>query len=111
MPERSTIVLILTAMALNLPLYADKKKTPNVKKSASLVWPLPPQKPRVKYLTSLANNTDIEPPKKSGWLQRLIDEDNTRNIIGLKQPSGIAVDSKERVYVADTLGGAVCLRQ
>jgi len=107
-PRRLFVVFALAAaVTLNLPLHAGKKPAPPVKKPANLVWPLPPQKPRVKYLVSLANNMDVEPPKQNGWLQKLINEDATPNVIGMQQPSGIAVDSKDRIYVADTLGGAV----
>ena len=107
MRRRCTMIVFLAAVALAPPLNAGKKKTPDVKKPANLVWPLPPEKPRVKYLATLANNTDVEPPKKKGWLQKLINEEDTHNVIGIKQPSGIAVDSKDRIYVADTLGGIV----
>jgi DNA-binding beta-propeller fold protein YncE len=100
--------VFIVALALAPPLNAGRKKAPDVvKKPANLVWPLPPEKPRVKYLMSLANNIDVEPPKKKGWLQKLINEDEVPNVIGMQQPAGIAVDSKERIYVADTLKGIV----
>jgi sugar lactone lactonase YvrE len=102
----ATIVL-LAAWALLPSLNAGKKKAPAVKKPANLVWPLPPEKPRVKYLAALANNTDVEPPKTKGWLQKLINEDATHGVIGMQLPSGIAIDSKDRIYVADNLGGKV----
>jgi DNA-binding beta-propeller fold protein YncE len=98
--------LLLAATIAAGNLHADKK-TPPVKKPVNLVWPLPPQKPRVKFIDYLANNTDVEPPKQKGWLQKLINEDSTTNVIGMKQPAGIAVDSKERIYVADAIAGSV----
>ena len=98
--------LLLAATIAAGNLHADKK-TPPVKKPVNLVWPLPPQKPRVKFIDYLANNTDVEPPKQKGWLQKLINEDSTTNVIGMKQPAGIAVGSKDRIYVADTIAGSV----
>jgi DNA-binding beta-propeller fold protein YncE len=99
--------VLLAAAVLAGNLNADKKAPPPVKKPVNLVWPLPPQKPRIKFLDYLANNTDVEPPKQKGWLQKLINEDASSNVIGMKQPAGIAVDSKERIYVADTIAGTV----
>ena len=49
-------------------LNADKKPPPPVKKPVNLVWPLPPEGPRVKFVDYFANNTDVEPPKQKGWL-------------------------------------------
>jgi hypothetical protein len=99
-------------LSLILPTAASqkgKKKTASAppKKPENLVWPLPPEKPRIKYLTSISSNLDVEPPKKRGWLQKLINEDNPRHVVGFARPSGIAVDSKDRIYVADTNKGVV----
>jgi DNA-binding beta-propeller fold protein YncE len=104
---RSFALALLAGAVFAGNLNADKKTPPPVKKPVNLVWPLPPQKPRVKFIDYLANNTDVEPPKQKGWLQKLINEDASNNVIGMKQPAGIAVDSKDRIYVADTIAGSV----
>ena len=78
-------IIFLATGALHPPLNAEKKKAPEVKKPVNLVWPLPPEKPRVKYLATLSNNTDVEPPKKKGWLQKMINEDVTHNVIGIEE--------------------------
>jgi DNA-binding beta-propeller fold protein YncE len=104
--ERCAAFALATAIAAG-SLNANKKTPPPVKKPVNLVWPLPPQKPRIKFVDYLANNTDVEPPKQKGWLQKLINEDTSSNLIGMKQPAGIAVDSKDRIYVADTIAGSV----
>jgi hypothetical protein len=106
LPGRATLVLLAAGVAIG-NLNAGKKPPVPVKKPVNLVWPLPPQKPRVKFIDYLANNTDVEPPKQKGWLQKLINEDASSNVIGMKQPAGIAVDSKDRIYVADTIAGSV----
>ena len=64
-------------------LTADKKTPPPVKKPVNLVWPLPPQKPRIKFVDYLANNTELEPPKQKGSLQKLINEDASSNVVGM----------------------------
>jgi DNA-binding beta-propeller fold protein YncE len=103
-----TALLLLAAM---IPvLVAGQKKKANQKvpdKVPNLVWPLPPEKPRIRYLGGLSANTDVEPPKKKGWMQKLINEEEAQHVLGLGRPTGIAVDSQERIYVADTAKGAV----
>jgi len=107
LPGRRAALLLLAGLLVTGSSNAEKRPPVPVKKPVNLVWPLPPQKPRVKFLDYLANNTDVEPPKQKGWLQKLINEDASTNVIGMKQPAGIAVDSKDRIYVADTIAGSV----
>ena len=99
------IIVVLLAVA---PAHARKKeKTPQPKKTPELTWPLAPEKPRIKYIGSLSNNSDVEPPKKKGWLAKMINEEDRPNVIGMVRPASVAVDSKDRIYIADTLKGAV----
>lgn len=102
--------IAVAALLLALPAAAEKKGDKGKEARPpvpDLVWPLPPEKPRIKYLGALASNEDVEPPKKKGWLKRLIDEEQTRAVVGMTKPAGVAVDSKERVYVTDSAIGAV----
>ncbi len=106
------VVSLVIALALAAPAACQGKKErkraiSEAKKVPELVWPLPPEKPRIRWLGSLSNNLDVEPPKKRGWLQKLINEQESVNVLGMERPAGIAVDSRERIYVADTLKGAV----
>ena len=57
MRRRLTMIVVLAVSALDPPLHAGKKEAPPVRKPASLVWPLPPEKPKVRYVATLANNT------------------------------------------------------
>lgn len=84
-----------------------KKPAPKSTQPPDLVWPLPPEQPRIRYLHSISGSKDVEPPKKKGWLEKIINEQETDTSVGLDRPAGIAVDSKDRIYVADTLKGAV----
>ena len=100
-------VLAFTFMAIG-PIHGQKKKAGTKEiKVPDLVWPLPPEKPRIRYLGSLSNNLDIEPPKTKGWLQKLINEDEATRIVGMVRPASVAVDSRERIFVADPLRSAV----
>lgn len=104
------LLLLLLIFASILPAIVSGQKKRDeraVAKKVDLVWPLPPEKPRIKYLGSLTGSTDVQPPKKKGWLTKLINEEETQRVIGLGRPAGIAIDTKGRIYVADTFRGAV----
>lgn len=113
--RRTSISLLLLSFfiiaATFLPMIVAGQKKRQGKgepvKTPELFWPLPPEKPRIKYLGMISSNMDVEPPKKKGWLQKLINEDESKRVIGMRRPAGIAVDSQERIYIADTNGGAV----
>ena len=84
-----------------------RKKAAPAAKPENLVWPLPPEKPRIRYLQSLSGSLDVEPPKKKGFIARLINEDEAVTALSFERPAGIALDSRNRIYVTDTLRGAV----
>ena len=86
--------------------------------TSKLVWPLPPDLPRIKFVSEHFG----EPPKpveakpqkkKQGWMDRMAgvqqresgDPKEPSHTLG--QPYGIAIDSKGRVYVGDTFVAAV----
>jgi len=71
---------------------------------SNLVWPSPPDQPRIRFLGQYFGELDLLGKKqiKGGVLERLAGvtitpEERPR----LAQPYGVAVDSKGRVYVAD----------
>jgi DNA-binding beta-propeller fold protein YncE len=104
------LTALLLSAAMVPALVVGQKKKANQRapdKVPDLVWPLPPEKPRIRYLGGLSSNTDVEPPKKKGWMQKLINEEEAQHVTGLGRPTGIAVDSQERIYIADTGKGAV----
>jgi DNA-binding beta-propeller fold protein YncE len=121
--------IALAAMALALAPTAqagkDKKKkdlTQQPQKplidTSKLVWPEPPDIARIRYLTLLEGEEQPPDPtgkrakKKQGWMDRVagVDvQDYTKSapIHFLAKPYGVAVDSKGRVYAADSYVGAV----
>lgn len=81
-----------------------KKSAPSVDLS-QLVWPSPPDQPRILFLGQYSGEFDLLGKKKAraGVLERLAGvnitpEDRPRMV----RPYGVAVDSKGRVMVADT---------
>lgn len=124
------LMLLMAAFPASL-LAAGGKKKPKSDAAAKpaaerpqvdvtkLVWPSPPNIPRVRYVSYFAGmkmevTADGEAPKqKSGWMDRLagVQPENRK---GQKQmpfqllgPYGMAVDSKGNLYVADQKVGAI----
>lgn len=134
------IGLALAALLLALPAdsYAKKKKKKTEesapqKKSAQidhsridtskLVWPLPPDIPRIKFMQEVIGEDKPTPPpdqtapkkkKKQSWMDRVAGIQTTdsgapkqelKHFLG--KPYGVSGDSKGRIYVADSFVSAV----
>lgn len=89
---------------------ADKKK--NQQKAVApavdvskLVWPAPPDVVRIRYMSTVTGEEDVNPApkKKSSWMDKLAgvslpqEEGKPR----LQKPYGVAVNSKGIIFVAD----------
>jgi hypothetical protein len=57
---------------------------------ATLVWPLPPDKPRVRYLEMFSNIYDIEPRKKRTWVDRMVGNPDPNRPEFFLRASGVA---------------------
>ncbi len=118
--------LLLLVFLFAIPFAAfggnSKKKSSTAAPSAppkidysNIVWPNPPAIARIRYLAfySAQPLKDVDQPKtaKQGWMDRLAgtvpEQDNTKVLFQLAQPYGLAVDSKGKVYVADSKVGAI----
>lgn len=88
---------------------AKSKQTAAPAKQAPRVWPLPPEPPRIRYVTTLRGVADFAPPKKpSRWRKALLGEDPSQKPLeALAKPYGIAVSPDGVVYVTDTSSGRV----
>jgi DNA-binding beta-propeller fold protein YncE len=73
-------------------------------KPTDLVWPLPPDPPRVRWLAAYADMAKVKKPtaKKSGWMEKLTGARTQDEKLELRKPYGIATDSHGRIYTADT---------
>ncbi|PYP89744.1 MAG: hypothetical protein DMG65_12970 [Candidatus Angelobacter sp. Gp1-AA117] len=94
----SLLVLAVTCMAA----AADKDRAAQASAQAQLIWPLPPEKPRVKYLQELSNNYDIETRKKKSWVDKMVGNSDPNRVELFDKPTGVAVDSQGRVIFAST---------
>ncbi|GBD99323.1 serine/threonine-protein kinase PknD [bacterium BMS3Abin07] len=88
----STIFLI----SLMLPIILIGCAPRIQKKPIDLVWPLPPDAPRLKYVGMVRSTLDVA--KKRGFTETLF---GTEQVDALKKPYGVAVDSAGRIYVTD----------
>ncbi len=121
------IAILLFALLSPIGLQAKKKKpVPTTPKAearpqvdvSKLVWPEPPNLPRIRYTSYFAGmkieySQEGKKPKQS-WMDRLAggqtqdEKVANRNFpFQLLGPYGMAVDSKNRLYVADQKVGAV----
>ncbi len=120
--------LLIAVLVLLSPVavFAKKKKEAAVQQPApkaqidtsKLVWPEPPNIARIKYTNYFAgmkiDYTQQAKKPKASWMDRLAggqtqDEKRTRKDFPfqLLGPYGMAVDSKNRLYVADQKVGAI----
>lgn len=127
---RLLVLAVLTIAILALPSYAEKKKKKGeqvpqsgltdfgkviAKLDASkIVWPNPPAIARVRYLNIFSGETREQKQvvKKAGWMDRLSgvatgETSQNQPKFQLLTPYGLAVDSKNRLYVADHKVGAI----
>jgi len=126
-------MLILASLFPNAARAGDKKKQTQDSKAAApaeapkpqvdtskLVWPTPPNIPRVRYTNYFAGMPlDYTPEaqqakKKSSWMDRLAGVQDPNNKGHFKPipfqllgPYGMAVNSKGELYVADQKVGAI----
>jgi DNA-binding beta-propeller fold protein YncE len=103
--------LMLPVLALVLAfgsagLSADDKPARNKKAAAprQLTWPVPPEQPRIRYLTSYHGAGDFKTKKSGKWKSMLLGEDGSdlAPVDTLVKPYAIAVGPNGRVYVTDT---------
>ncbi|MCX7793704.1 MAG: 6-bladed beta-propeller [Thermodesulfovibrionales bacterium] len=66
------------------------------KKPIDLVWPLPPDEPRIKYIDYIRGSIDIV--KKKKFIETLFGEERIDIFI---KPYGVTVDRSNRIYITD----------
>lgn len=129
---KTLVAMVLCVVALSPAAFAGTKKkaaaaaapaaeapTPQIDIS-KLVWPTPPNIPRVRYTTYFAGMkldytpASEQPKKKSTWMDRLAGVQDPNNKghyqpvpFQLLGPYGMAVNSKGDLYVADQKVGAI----
>jgi len=119
---RSVLVGAMLCLALLAAksAFADKKKKeppkpPPVIDYSNIVWPNPPAIARIRYQAFYAaqklSQVETAPTKKEKWMDRLAgtqpQAESGKVLFQLAEPYGMAVDSKNNLYVADQKVGAI----
>jgi len=79
---------------------------------SKLVWPAPPDVPRIRYKTAFAGEDDLNPQakkRKSTWMDKMagVSVPGQEGKPRMVAPYGVGFDSKGRIYVADSRQGVV----
>jgi len=99
----SSMALPLIAAAALLSLAAcSSNKSVDVQKAA--FWPTQPDEPRLQFLVSFSQSSDIAPRKSA--LDDLIYGKEPQKVLPIKKPYGVAMWNG-RIYVCDLRGAAV----
>jgi DNA-binding beta-propeller fold protein YncE len=102
--KKAAIYVLMAIMAMSVASCATSKGQIDYTLSEGIIWPGPPEKPRIKYLWSLRQ---ISGRDDAGQFVRFlagdVDYDITdpRNADILIAPQGVFVDPNEVIYIAD----------
>jgi len=82
---------------------SDQKPAPTPPKQ-ELIWPMPPDPPRVRWLGEYADLAKVKNPvvRKSGFMDKITGTKTVDEKQELRKPYGITTDNKGRIYTADT---------
>jgi DNA-binding beta-propeller fold protein YncE len=71
---------------------------------AALIWPLPPDPPRVRWVAQYMDMAKVKQPivKKASWLEKITGTKTMEERLELRKPYGVTTDKRGRMFVADT---------
>lgn len=117
------VLWLMLGLTLLAPIsaFGDKKKKDTAPKKvpvvdySNIVWPNPPAIARIRYTTWYAAEklSQVEAgseTKKAKWMDRLAGttpQEEKKPLFQLGEPYGVAIDSKGKLYVADSKVGAI----
>ncbi|MDR3701530.1 MAG: 6-bladed beta-propeller [Candidatus Sulfopaludibacter sp.] len=108
---RDSIRYMASIVTLGVLLFgADQKsaKKPDPKQAAAspaeLIWPLPPDPPRIRWLAEYSDMAKVKKPvaRKAGLMEKLTGAKTQDEKLELRKPYGVAADNRGRIYAADT---------
>jgi DNA-binding beta-propeller fold protein YncE len=74
-------------------------------KRTELVWPQPPEQPRIRFIKSISSEADVEKPSFVSWLKSVVFGEEQK--AGLAKPYAVHTDREGRIFVADSAWGKV----
>src|SRR5262249_12401287 len=96
---RVGVAAVMVGPTVTVALRAADKKKPA---PAAPVWPLPPDPPRIRYVTSYHGLDDFNKKNGGRWKALLLGPDIDKPSTQLMKPYGIAVARDGRVFITDT---------
>ena len=86
---------------------ASKKDPPKAQPApgpSTLIWPLPPDPPRVRWVAQYMDLAKVKTPvvRRSAWLEKITGTKTPDEKLELKKPYGVTTDKRGRIFVADT---------
>jgi len=108
-PRGRTVAAILGIAVLALSGCAGGSEQPMEQSDKELVWPLPPEQPRIRYLGSIRSRADIGATDKISFADTLLGAKDQSQIKAMKKPYGVHVDKDGRMFVTDTGWGKLLM--
>ena len=109
--NRLVVFLILAAVGVPLAGATKDKKRAAAATPATqeLVWPLPPDPPRMRWEGQVQDLDNISGErKKRSWMERMAGVKSAEDKkFRFKRPYGIVADSRGRIFVADSAARVV----
>ncbi|RJQ16393.1 MAG: 6-bladed beta-propeller [Nitrospiraceae bacterium] len=91
-------IRLLIACIITTILFSITACTPAPdKKVHNILWPLPPDDPKIKFIETFGSSKDFE--EEDNLLQAIISGEKTE--FELTKPYGVTVDNEGRIYVTD----------
>lgn len=112
LPRRArgrTIAAVLGVAVLALAGCAGDSDRTTEQSDRELVWPLPPEQPRIRYVGSIRSRADIGATDKISFADSLLGAKDQSPIKAMKKPYGVHVDSDGRMFVTDTGWGKLLM--
>jgi DNA-binding beta-propeller fold protein YncE len=100
------LVLFVSAASAWLEAAGQKKK-PVAANTAPLVWPVPPEPPRIRFITTYQGVDDFKGKRESRWKTLLLGPNQGPSGDRLVKPYGVAAAADGRVFVTDTVARRV----
>ena len=88
-------------------LLPQSKSARSAQHHNDLVWPPPPQRARVRYVAEINSVESVTGRKPNKWLTRLAGVTTQGPPMRLQTPYGVVVDSRGRIFTADSSNRAV----
>lgn len=102
-PQYALLALAVTIVMASPPgLLPESKSAHSSKAHNDLVWPPPPQRARVRYVAEIHSVESVTGRKPNKWLTRLAGVTTQGSPIRLQTPYGVVVDSRGRIFTADS---------